>query len=987
MRSGRSRRWLHSLAAALLLWGVGTAAAIVDELDNRSAVYPGDLLLGGMFPLRGRGEFGNCSEFNVHGLFALEALHFSLDKVNARLKSQCGFSLGSVSLDTCASPTVGLYQALQFVMPSLIGRSPSNQAGSMSGHDVIGVVGPMHSDTTEQVANMLGMFKIPQISFMATSPTLSNPTRYPYFLRTTPSDDNQGDSLVQILLHMKWSYVIAAYEDTVYGLRGLQAFEKSLQQVNKGAEICIGHRWKIDMDSPEAVDLEYYRKQLRQLSEEKSRARVMLLFMSDSIAHHIFAAVREERLEKHYVWVGTDGWGSRYVEPEIREAVDGAVVSVPIVRKLNGFDDYLLTRTVENNERNPWFALVTNRSLACAETPDGRSHNRRGERTCEHMDNETMQEHVRHCEFTGFMHFVYEAVQAYATALEEMHRKLCDKRMGVCPALYNELQKPGRRMLYEHLREIHFQDAENKSVHFHNGRDGLPKYSVLTYKQNARGDYVWQPIATLYFNESSPDLLEEADLTSVEWLKNYPISECGSKCPGWSIRRYQKDKCCWDCENCTFPSVKLNETHCGVCLMDMDRQIFTKPNEWRNACETFDATIVGFTNPIVATVVTAAGAGIIATIVTLVLFITYSSTPIIKASGRELSLVLLVGIALCYSTVFMVAVKPTKYTCVLVRFLYSLSYTVCYAAIFVKTNRIVRIFHMTDKGPKQRKTRYISPVSQLLVTALIIGFQIMLCVVWQVLKPAAADFDAVFDDENESVTVYRFCEALEDSDWLIALSLPSLLLLLSGLYAFKARKCPGKFNETKYIIISTYTACIVFVAFIPLFFTVAKMPFRIVVLCVALCINATVTLLCMFAPKLYVVLIRPHKNTRDNVMGRKHTASSNVHLTDNNCIQPSTTDSYSKDVGAPAGGRSSTFSAGSLKASDSSGRSSREYGRTSVDGLGRTSTDLRAMNNRRRWTDAGGRTDLVEQLVVQEIATQTSGDYDQPADSDDEDSY
>lgn len=91
---------------------------------------------------------------------------------------------------------------------------------------------------------------------------------------------------------------------------------------------------------------------------------------------------------------------------EIREAVDGAVVSVPMVRKLIGFDEYLLSRTDENNQRNPWFALVNSGSLGCAASTDGRSRNSGGERTCEHMANETMQEHVRHCEFTGFMHFV-----------------------------------------------------------------------------------------------------------------------------------------------------------------------------------------------------------------------------------------------------------------------------------------------------------------------------------------------------------------------------------------------------------------------------------------------------------------------------------------------------------------------------------------------------------------------------------------------------
>lgn len=51
-------------------------------------------------------------------------------------------------------------------MPSLIGKKQNHHDGSMPAHDVIGVVGPMHSDSTEQVANLLGMFKIPQVSLI-----------------------------------------------------------------------------------------------------------------------------------------------------------------------------------------------------------------------------------------------------------------------------------------------------------------------------------------------------------------------------------------------------------------------------------------------------------------------------------------------------------------------------------------------------------------------------------------------------------------------------------------------------------------------------------------------------------------------------------------------------------------------------------------------------------------------------------------------------
>jgi ABC-type branched-subunit amino acid transport system substrate-binding protein len=50
-----------------------------------------------------------------------------------------------------------------------------------------------------QVAAMLRLFRVPQISYMATSPSLSDPDRFPYFFRTVPSDYNQAHAMLEIL--------------------------------------------------------------------------------------------------------------------------------------------------------------------------------------------------------------------------------------------------------------------------------------------------------------------------------------------------------------------------------------------------------------------------------------------------------------------------------------------------------------------------------------------------------------------------------------------------------------------------------------------------------------------------------------------------------------------------------------------------------------------------------------------------------------------
>lgn len=45
-----------------------------------------------------------------------------------------------------------------------------------------------------------------------------------------------------------------------------------------------------------------------------------------------------------------------------------------------------------------------------------------------------------------------------------------------------------------------------------------------------------------------------------------------------------------------------------------------------------------------------------------------------------------------------------------------------------------------------------------------------------------------------------------------------ILIVLCTLYAFKTRKIPENFNEAKYIGFTMYSTCIVWLAFIPIYF-------------------------------------------------------------------------------------------------------------------------------------------------------------------------
>lgn len=78
-----------------------------------------------------------------------------------------------------------------------------------------------------------------------------------------------------------------------------------------------------------------------------------------------------------------------------------------------------------------------------------------------------------------------------------------------------------------------------------------------------------------------------------------------------------------------------------------------------------------------------------------------------------MSIVLLVGIELLYMTVYCVLLPPTAVGCAVTRFIYGTAYTVCYASIFVKINRIVRIFKMAPSiGGKALGTTHATVIRQ-----------------------------------------------------------------------------------------------------------------------------------------------------------------------------------------------------------------------------------------------------------------------------------
>ena len=94
------------------------------------------------------------------------------------------------------------------------------------------------------------------------------------------------------------------------------------------------------------------------------------------------------------------------------------------------------------------------------------------------------------------------------------------------------------------------------------------------------------------------------------------------------------------------------------------------------------------------------------------------------------------------------------------------------------------------------------------------------------------------------------CDSYIDASYMIAFFYPILLIIICTIYAILTRKIPEAFNESKHIGFTMYTTCVIWLAFVPLYFGTANhVPLRITSMSVTISLSASVTVACLFSPK------------------------------------------------------------------------------------------------------------------------------------------
>ncbi|KAE9421877.1 hypothetical protein Angca_005593 [Angiostrongylus cantonensis] len=711
----------------------------------RQVIVPGEIVLGGLFPIHEAGRNGSsCGKIKAdQGVQRMVAMLYALEKVNQDTSILPQASLGAQILDTCSVDSYALEQTLEFiksVMSSGDGAvCADGSSASYHRQPVAAVVGAAGSQVSVMVASMLQLFKvmlnfysfypkmliyllfeIPQVSYSSTGAELSEKPRFYYFSRVVPPDNLQAQVMARVVRDLDWTYVHAIADTGSYGERGLDSFRAAATDFG----ICIdGDVHKISRQWTE----KNFRDLLTRMHRTR-KARGVVMFVDEDnlkrLLHTLDQLIKKghKELERRFWFVASDSWGIKQsVVLGLEHLLAGSITIVPHVREEKAYITFFrkLSPTGYTFLEEYWDAL------GCGERDD--------------------LKYFGDC----FDYIKYNLKQAENDVHEERIGFVCS---------------------------IHAQ----------------------------RNEY----LRLFQLCLSRCDMCPEGKVADVTQSFCVPI-------PPVSMR--------WDTAWALIPA--------SFSLLGLTSTIF----------------VVG-------------------------VFLKFSNTPVIMASGRELCYCMIAGISMCYVLTFFLVSQPSIPTCAFTRpicysysnqiqVLMGLSMSAIYAAIITKTNRLARVF----KPNGAQRPRFITPKAQVGICASIVSVQLAGSIVWLLVDPPGTK--VVFPSRTEAVLT---CKATA-SHLLVSLSYNLLLIIACTVYAFKTRKIPENFNETRHIGFTMYSTCILWLSFGPIYFATQN-NFRIQVtsLCMCISLSGTVALVCFFAPKVYIVLFQPYKNvrTRQSAVGR-----------------------------------------------------------------------------------------------------------------------
>ncbi|XP_055370110.1 extracellular calcium-sensing receptor-like [Betta splendens] len=812
-------------------------------------------MIGGIFPLfireivttstfEKKPPGVGCEGLDLRSFLWTNVMIFAIDEINKDPTLLPNISLGYRILSSCSSPTSALHAALALAsgLEEINSTYPCPPA-------ISALIAESGSSQSIAVAGALGPFKLPVVSYFSSCACLSDKVKYPTFFRTLPSDYFEAKALAALVSHFGWQWIGAIQSDNDYGRNGILAFTEEVKKFG----VCIAFVGTI----LRTYSLDKILNVVEMIKQ--STVKVILAFATEGDFYPLM-----KELVKHNItgiqWLSTDDWVTP-PEPstlKIYHALDGALAFLGKKTAIPNLKPFLTSISPYKDPskafvRDFWEIMVGCRPVLPGENIELNVTYK----IC--SGNETTDSQHTFFNVTELRdpYNVYKAVYVIAHALHQLLfcKPAAEKAVKLCLNI-SELQP---KQVTEQLQKVNFKNQFGDNVFFDENGDPPAYYDLINWQLiNTRVQRVtvghYAPVA-----DGGYELrIQDEDIL---WRtgKTVPKSICSDICPvGTRISQIKgKPNCCFECIPCADGTVAKSRgaAECSPCPQEY------WSNKRKDECIPKTIEFLTYQEPIgiAVTVVSLLGASL--SLATLMVYIRYRETPVIKASNSELSCFLLFSLLLCFLCPLTFIGRPTVWTCMLRHTAFGVTFALCISSVLGKTIVVVTAFKATFPGNKAA-TKF-GPSQQRIIVCSCTVIQIIICVLWLRLNPPFPDM--VLRYSNKKIVLE--CNPGSEAAFYAVLGYIGLLAITCLVLAFLARKLPNNFNEAKFITFSMLIFCAVWITFIPAYisspgkFTVAAETFAILA-------SAFGLLICIFLPKCHIIFIKPEKNTKRHIMGK-----------------------------------------------------------------------------------------------------------------------
>ena len=809
----------------------------------------GDVIVGGLLNIHYSGTNDQCTELSTTGLGNAEATIFAIEKINKNSTILPNVTIGYDLRDYCYSNARAMKIAYDFMCDGdpvhmsnqNISTSPTRYVKETK--TISALLGPTESGSAVLVGSLLQVSDIPAISPSVTSDELSS-QMYKDFFRTVPPDRWQAKVMADIIELFNWTYVAAVGLDDSYGQNGISALEK--ESYNRGT-FCIAFSEYIPR-------LGYWNKTKETVLKIKrwSKVAVIIIWLSGRYGREFFSEATAQNVEK--TWILSDALTARgtFLDTHLT-ILNGSLGIKPHEYSVLEFEEHLKMITpAKSIERGAhWWEEFWRLHFNCSAT---NANEQSGVALCE--TNLTLH-HALQKIHGSFVSYRIDAVYAIAHALDNIYR--CSLtihgagKRGKCPPFKPTVKG---RDLEKYLRNISF-DGLTGRVGFDKFGDPLTaSYDIINFQHDST-DAARKNILVGSWNKNNTPKLE-VDLSRLRWRTPFtPLSFCSSEClPG--TRRAKTELCCWDCIKCPLGTVstKVGSISCTKCDPE------TKSNEGRSRCEKLSVINITHLNVYGITITLVASLGLILILFVGGPYIKFFNTPVLRASNREISFLLLFGISSLFILAVLELSEPSHSLCTTTFFWRYFGLNLCITVLFLKTMRIASVFEV-DKLAQLFTPCYKTLTRQgIFLSGMNLAF-ICLLALWIFLDPPRRNKIIRVDEY-----IFLVCKPFDTNVGLVLfIAVCAYTLIVAFLvtyYAFKARGIPENFNETKYIGFSMYILLLSSLAYYPVLFAFESW-YVTIVSCTTTLVTSFGMLGCMFGPRIYILFFQSEQNTIESV--------------------------------------------------------------------------------------------------------------------------